>query len=266
MSDTVYSLKTRAEFSASRKELIALEWLCQICHTEDPDMLPWPKEVPECLFFFGSENDEIIAALGLYRLDPDSCEIKMMTSPEHRRRGLFSAMIDELYSHPEYNDTNFFFCVRPDDRITRLAVESLNPEKLADSFRMDLNLPAPQKFMSVPTDYEVPPLFMTVSREEPSQLFYQFALNGPVIVPDAAFCRADLTPQGTGACFFNFEVRPKLRGKHLGETALRMVLRDLASRHVDHLWLHVEEDAEAAVNLYKKTGFRVTETLSMYLF
>ena len=50
------------------------------------------------------------------------------------------------------------------------------------------------------------------------------------------------------------------------EEALLTVLHSLRNRNASSLFLHVSGENPAAVNLYKKTGFRITETLSYYLY
>lgn len=98
---------------------------------------------------------------------------------------------------------------------------------------------------------------------------------------------------GDGVCFCGFEIAEPLRGRGLGKAALLLTLSLLESRkgadgaqrngdsgrdsgfcgllplclpQAGRMFLHVSGDNQAAVSLYKKTGFRISETLSYYLY
>ena len=65
---------------------------------------------------------------------------------------------------------------------------------------------------------------------------------------------------------YGFEIREELRGMGHGTVFLYQVLHDLASIRPVPLRLQVSGDNLPALSLYKKTGFRITETLSGYIY
>ncbi len=90
------------------------------------------------------------------------------------------------------------------------------------------------------------------------------ARGGGADFPGARGCKADLS--GARGCFYGFQVAPALRGQKIGEETLLLALEALRGRGLSSLFLHVSGDNTAALGLYQKTGFRITETLSYYLY
>lgn len=90
--------------------------------------------------------------------------------------------------------------------------------------------------------------------------------NAPKAV-DAGTCRTTIFDRHAGtACLYAFEIVPELRGRGIGKKALCLILRFLKEQGVKLLFLQVSGDNTAALNLYKKAGFRITETLSYYFY
>ena len=65
---------------------------------------------------------------------------------------------------------------------------------------------------------------------------------------------------------YDLEIRKELRGKGYGSALLSFVLDDLAKREPLPIRLQVSSGNTAALRLYEKTGFRITETLSAWLY
>lgn len=72
--------------------------------------------------------------------------------------------------------------------------------------------------------------------------------------------------QPPSACLFEVEIQEPLRGQGLGEAMVRELLRLAPDMGLSAITLQVSGDNTPAVNLYKKTGFHITETLSYYLY
>lgn len=90
--------------------------------------------------------------------------------------------------------------------------------------------------------------------------------NAPKAI-DAGTCRTTIFDRHAGtACLYAFEIVPELRGRGIGKKALCLILRFLKEQGVKLLFLQVSGDNTAALNLYKKAGFRITETLSYYFY
>ena len=87
----------------------------------------------------------------------------------------------------------------------------------------------------------------------------------------AAVCMARMQPvpdvPGTfHACFYGFRVHDLCRGLGIGEAAFCLVLNDLITRGCTRIVLHVSSDNYPALSIYKKAGFRITETLSYFMY
>ena len=70
---------------------------------------------------------------------------------------------------------------------------------------------------------------------------------------------------GTSVYLWGLEIRSRFRGKGYGKAFFLQVLKQL-EQNAPAVLLQVSGDNTAALNLYKKTGFRITETLSYYLY
>ena len=65
---------------------------------------------------------------------------------------------------------------------------------------------------------------------------------------------------------FGFEILPEFRGRGHGKKLLCHVLHELSGKAPLPVRLQVSGDNAAALSLYEKTGFQITETLSCYLY
>lgn len=72
--------------------------------------------------------------------------------------------------------------------------------------------------------------------------------------------------QPPSACLFEVEIRTPFRGRGLGEATVRTLQQLAPGMGLSSLTLQVSGDNIPAVQLYKKTGFHITETLSYYLY
>ena len=74
-----------------------------------------------------------------------------------------------------------------------------------------------------------------------------------------------ILPNGDSVYFYGFEIKRAYRGKGYGQSFLEVMIRLLSSDY-RQITLQVSSLNTAAVALYKKTGFRITDTLSYYLY
>ena len=103
-------------------------------------------------------------------------------------------------------------------------------------------------------------------------LTYEFLETPPdPMCSPAAVCMARMQPvpdvPGTfHTCFYGFRVHDLCRGLGIGEAAFYLVLNDLIARGCTRIVLHVSSDNYPALSIYKKAGFRITETLSYFMY
>ena len=72
--------------------------------------------------------------------------------------------------------------------------------------------------------------------------------------------------QPPAACLFEVEIAEPLRGRGLGEAMIRKLQALVPALGISTITLQVSGDNLPALGLYKKTGFRIAETLSYYLY
>lgn len=77
-------------------------------------------------------------------------------------------------------------------------------------------------------------------------------------------CRLSLS--GTSAYLYSLETVPALRRRGLAGRFLVQLIRHLERKGIQRICLQVSGSNEPALGLYRKTGFRITETLSYYLY
>ena len=80
----------------------------------------------------------------------------------------------------------------------------------------------------------------------------------------AGACR--IAVHGTGAYLYGLEILPQHRQKGLGTWFLYHIMSMLAGQGCQCLRLQVSGTNAPALGLYRKTGFRITETLSYFLY
>lgn len=83
-----------------------------------------------------------------------------------------------------------------------------------------------------------------------------FPIGRCLITPVSADC----------ACLHHLEIKESLRHNGYGSDFLSLLLPRIAASGTSKLILQVSGDNPAAIALYKKTGFGITETLSFYCY
>lgn len=195
----------------------------------------------------------------------DYAECTAFTRPSLRHMGYFSSVFEILSQ--EIEDIDLYFPVSRPDKATLAALASLEAVHDRDEYKMEFSIGRDKKETFQPEAERLTPVWST---EEDGSLLLQFYLKesnqtqrGP-----AGSCR--LAVSGDSACFYAFEIKESLRGQGLGRDALLLTLSLLSENQpvsgCQKLFLHVSQLNEAAVSLYKKTGFHISEILSYYLY
>ena len=266
-----------------KTELFSLLAAC----APDPARPPaFPVEEASPFFFLYSEDGpQPAAVLALLSEDagspdPDEpVECFAFTRPAQRQKGFFSALLQECL--PLVGERDLLFPFSHEDEAGRLALEAAGAEIACTEYRMERALDA-----ALPRLLRAPRLFLgweetakagvlTLScraflRSDPRreaavcQIDVPDTRGGEAALPGVYGGGADLS--GARGCFYGFQVAPALRGQKIGEETLLLTLEALRGRGLASLFLHVSKDNTAALGLYQKTGFRITETLSYYLY
>lgn len=187
----------------------------------------------------------------------ETAECVAFTHPGFRKNGYFSTLFEA--AQEEIADLDLLFPVDGQDEAALPVLESLCAQFDYCEYKMELSLSSSGPCADVTFENR---LNCSTENGSDDSCLYSFFLpeykTGPVAV-----CRT--ASFDSKICLYGFEVEKGFRGRGIGEEALLALIKRLRGR-ADSLILHVNGENEAAVNLYKKTGFRVTETLSYYLY
>ncbi|WP_294150802.1 GNAT family N-acetyltransferase [uncultured Clostridium sp.] len=203
----------------------------------------------------------LVCALALIMPETDdfdeTAECLAFTHPSFRKKGYFSAVFDEAGA--EFEEISLLIPVDGQDPAVLPVLEAIGAEYDSCEYRMELALSGPNE----PTALSGRRLVCRSVNGPDSSVSYSFSPAADESRP-IAVCRT--ASFGANVCLYSFLVEEDYRGRGLGEEALLSVIEILRRQGNSVVFLHVSGDNNAAVNLYKKTGFRITETLSYYLY
>lgn len=228
--------------------------LVDLCCKTDALSLSLPLDDAD-LYTLWEADGRLLSAAAFTCVDQDVYECSAFTAPDMRNRGLFSDLLDEASGIlPE--ESGFLFCTDNHCPDTAMTLSALGAEHLSDEFMMELSL---KDYISSHPACPLPqflPIRVTEASEDGILTLHYADTRGSVRISifDSHYY------------LYGFEINKADRRKGLGTAFLSYVLHDLALRHPMPVTLQVSGDNSAALSLYKKTGFRITETLSCYLY
>lgn len=237
---------TARSLSPRQKDLVA--GLFSFCREKEGLTLSFPSDDGD-FFVLCMEGDRLVSALALYGLEPHLCECTAATRPDCRRKGYFSAALRE--AERRFRDCDFSFVTDGSCAAVPFVLKKLNARFWYREHLMVLDLSLWQSPV-----HALPPSFsMTV---EDGGRFTAFA--GPKQIGSCS-----VSPMGSGVYLYGLEILPSFRGKGFGNAFFLQVLKYL-KKNTASVTLQVNGTNAAALHLYEKTGFRITETLSYYLY
>jgi ribosomal protein S18 acetylase RimI-like enzyme len=222
------------------------------------------------------ERGELVGFAGLYVFGSMTPEVTGMVHPSHRRRGIGTALLDEIVRLCADRGDARFLLVVPRDSVgaKRLATSrggtfdhsehalalvgpvADGPVNAALSLRRATaaDADAVQRLLAEAFGHVVHPLDLTTPNE-PTLVAER---DGAVI----ATLRLHLSEQGWGV--YGFAVDPKLQGKGIGRGLLRRVCRQANDAGVDRVHLEVSVENDRALGLYTSLGFAHETTEDYY--
>lgn len=193
----------------------------------------------------------------------EPAECFAFTHPDKRGRGCFSALLEA--AEEDLEDYELLFAAAPDCRDAICTLDSLGAEHVSTEYLMELDLascrsnPPSCRRLTISETQEEEAVFRYDFYQKEGQRTEKQGLSKA-----AGFCRIRISEDR--ACFYDFEIEESLRGCRLGTEAFSLTASLLRQKGLKGLYLHVSANNHPAVALYKKTGFRISETLSYYLY
>ena len=240
-------MKLTASAALSQEQKRQAKELASLCRSHDGSSLSFPLEDGE-FFVLICEENVLACALGFCRMEPHLLEVSAFTRPEFRRQGLFSRALACGESY--FPDDDFSFVSDGKCPAAAFVLRKLNARLWYREHMMRLDFAGWQ-----PPVCLLPPAF---SMEETEDGFTAW-IGGK----EAGVCF--VSPMSGVAYFYGFKIYTPFRGKGYGKAFFLQVLKRLKEESPAVL-LQVSGDNAVALRLYEKTGFRITETLSYYLY
>ena len=236
----------------------AITELVADCRSYENLTLSFPFEDAAVTWFLW-EGSHLSAVFALLSTDTDAeepAEACAFTHPSRRRKGYFSRLFHA--AEEQFQDRDLLFLVDNRSPAALSVLDVLGAEPESEELRMEY------LFSSAAEIVGRGPARLSCREIRESETITRYDFFLPQETKSAALCRT--IAFGTRVCFYDFLVDDKLRGKGLGEEALSTVLSSLRQKGCSTVFLHVSGDNLPAVSLYEKTGFRICETLSWYLY
>lgn len=257
-----------ADLSPKQKEGILT--IVEECKKIHPFTISFPFEDGAVYYLLCDPKPVCALALLLpdgVRADP-AAECVAFTLPSRQRQGCFSALFEKALA--EIEDIDLYFLTDGSDEGALKTLQALGAEPEFSEHRMELELtdaklPARSGGTALPPARSEGALRLSVRVEDTGEdiSFLYFLNKGAEVIP-AGSCHFAVFPGS--ACLYGFEIAEPLRGRGLGYEALIMALAHMKRLHTGTVTLQVSGGNTAALRLYEKTGFRICETLSYYLY
>lgn len=267
----------------------ALGDLLSACRQAEPITLSFPDDVEEVFWAWDGEGlpleapePNLLGCLAVCLAEEDEWECYAFTRPKSRRQGIFCRLLEALEDfaggQEELLGREISLAFLSDGKSPEglAAAEALGMAYGYSEYRMVLELKGwrekdrsgengSRKLLEIRGEEKL-------KREdtgeegfedregEKSQVFCGYSK------PDGFYIgTCSLLPYDDSRYYlYHVEIQEKLRGKGWGKSLLSAVLAQLPEKA--QVFLQVASWNEPAVNLYEKTGFRITETLSYYFW
>ncbi|WP_077611206.1 GNAT family N-acetyltransferase [Clostridium sp. Marseille-P2415] len=236
--------------------------LQETCQKHDRLSLTFPME-EDCVYYLLYDEDSLLSALCAFFNENGDCECCAFTRPEKRRLGYFTLLLNEFLK--EADDCDLIFPIDESCPDTVRTLEAMGTFFWYSEHIMELASTAiletkPLKRNSLCDELTVSAASGPVTG--PTQ--YMFFMNDSPI----GSCYLDSREQA--AYFYGFEIAENLRGKGLGNACFSLFLETLFSQPAEKkpkkLFLQVSGQNKPAMAIYQKAGFKITESLSYYVY
>ena len=230
-----------------------------ICFFDEESICP---HIPK--IYYAKKGNQIVGFLSIYVFDKLNFEFCIFVHPDYRRLGIGTQLFKNFYTtqKPAFVSAS----VSPDNKPCIAFLNSLDFEFASTELLMRLNA----------EDFAVTESLIQSSLSNDFITNEDFSVS---YMEDDDCFKLILDEKEVGQCFISVighninrtpnycisdvYINEDYRGRHLGSVFLYNVLSKLFDTN-NHIILHVVKENVPAYNLYKKIGFKVTETSLTY--
>ena len=280
--------------SLSQEQAKDIHAITGLCRQTDGTVLSCPEDGDYFWLLYGDGN-RMDAFFAAYQMDGSSWECSAFTRPDCRNQGHFHALLEQVCRDSQ-EEGEPDLCFVTDNRCpdTLKTLRHLDAEFLYDEYMMEADLSQARgglRLQDLDCLCSVTAEPITEDGEMSLAMWISSGLDSslgispnqvssdrtspapakpcPAPHPDrdslpAGACR--IAVHGTGAYLYGLELLPQHRQKGLGTWFLYHIMSMLAGQGCQCLRLQVSGTNAPALGLYRKTGFRITETLSYFLY
>lgn len=268
----------------SLRETEALAGLTNQCREADGLTLSFPTDGND-YWILEDECGNTAAYFAAYAIDEGLWECYAFTRPDYRGKKCFSKLLDLACDYSQRNGDPVLSFVTDGRCLQALQIlEHLKATYSHSEYMMCLSLSSPVE------DQGAMDKMVLNFRREPDNCQEEYGEEELITVlgwpdgwsqsssifpgigdtwdsslkPPAVTCR--IVAQGNKVYLFSLETRPEYRRQGMARRFIARLVQVLEHAAYDTLFLQVSDTNEAALSLYRKTGFRITETLSYYLY
>lgn len=246
------------------------------CCLHDSIRLSYPAEPQEnaCHYLLYSSEGTLCAALAMVPCGETVVECTAFTLPAFRRKGCFDALLSRALE--DFEEYDILFPVSGACPDTLNTLEALGAQLDTTEYQMEWTpqtTDSTQKQMQLPYSQEKASqsdAFLTSSPSPDDSETLCWSFHTSISESPSSDCPVGtFLTTWTGndcVCLHQVEILSAFRGQGLGTAMIRLFLDMAAQKNISRVILQVSADNHAALALYKKTGFRITEALSFYFY
>lgn len=251
------------------QEMQDIQQLVHFCQQHDGISLSCPldpDDEAQHFLLYGADDGcrRLFSVLSILQYDGETVECYAFTHPAHRQQGYFSELLAQVLE--QTMDCDILFPVSGKCPDTLAALETLEAELESEELQMELELHAEsmdemQCGNAVNPDFTLLPVAADPEEGMTEWTFYQGFSHKKRL----GSCRTSVVSD-TCICLHHVEILPEFRGLGYSSLMMERLIGALRKQGFARIILQVSGDNHAALSLYKKQGFRITETLSFYLY
>ena len=242
--------------------------LVRLCQQHDHISISCPLDPDDSALHFllygTSDNTcRLLSVLSVLQYDTESAECTAFTHPDWRQQGFFSRLLSLALESLE--DCDILFPVSGQCPDTMAALHAIGAEPESQELQMELNLTAAglsEAGLSEPASL---PVLLHTGIESETGITEWTLYKDTDCTKILGSCQTSAVSDDC-VCLHHVEILSGFRGRGYGTLLMQRLLHALQVSHIRRVILQVSGDNAAAIALYKKQGFRITETLSFYLY